>query len=66
MYLSILKFNYFIIFHYYRSIYTLLCFKYFTYFHYGQKKNHYAKRSRDATRGGAAAIQRGEAALPVL
>ena len=38
MYLSILIFNYFIIFHYYRSIYTLLCFKYFTYFHYGQKK----------------------------
>jgi len=31
-----------------------------------KKKNHYAKRSREATRGGAAAIQRGEAALPVL
>jgi len=38
IYLFILKFNYFIIFHYYRSIYTLLCFKYFTYFHCGQKK----------------------------
>jgi len=24
------------------------------------KKNHYAKHSRDATRGGAAAVQRGE------
>ena len=33
----ILKFNYFVIFYYYRSIYTLLCFKYFTYFHHGQK-----------------------------
>jgi len=32
------KFNYFVIFYYYRPIYTLLCFKYFTYFHYGQKK----------------------------